>query len=191
MNRATPKMGIRVECYAGYRGEEEPRAFWLGERRLGVLELVDRGRLSQRDRRLLAMAATSGEALVDLANATLDLSRLEAGTESLDLRDFELDTLLAATEALMRPLAEQKGLALSLRPLPRGQRLHGDPGKIHRILVNLLRNAISFTEQGAVAFGAELQRGGEVGQLDDEVHGYFFAGASDFLNMPSMRSVTT
>lgn len=124
---------------------------------LGVLELVDRGRLSQRDRRLLAMAATSGEALVDLANATLDLSRLEAGTESLDLRDFELDTLLAATEALMRPLAEQKGLALSLRPLPRGQRLHGDPGKIHRILVNLLRNAISFTEQGAVAFGAELQ----------------------------------
>jgi len=42
VNRATPKMGIRVECYAGYRGEEEPRAFWLGERRLEVLELVDR-----------------------------------------------------------------------------------------------------------------------------------------------------
>lgn len=42
MNLATAEMGIRVECYAGYRGEEEPRAFWLGERRLEVLELVDR-----------------------------------------------------------------------------------------------------------------------------------------------------
>ncbi len=35
-------MAMRVECYAGYRGEEEPRAFWLGERRLAALEIVDR-----------------------------------------------------------------------------------------------------------------------------------------------------
>ncbi|RXT56490.1 hypothetical protein B6S44_05310 [Bosea sp. Tri-44] len=124
---------------------------------LGVLELIDRGRLNQRDRRLVAMAATSGEALVDLANATLDLSRLEAGTESLDLRDFELGALLTATEALMRPLAEQKGLVLRLQPPPEGLRLHGDSGKIHRVIVNLLRNAISFTEQGEVEFGAALQ----------------------------------
>ncbi|MGO4664708.1 ATP-binding protein [Bosea sp. 2RAB26] len=125
---------------------------------LGVLELLDRGRLSQRDRRLVAMAATSGEALVDLANATLDLSRLEAGTESLDLRNFELGALLNAAAALMRPLAEQKGLVLTLRlPPAGGLQLHGDPGKIHRILINLLRNAISFTERGGIEFGAELQ----------------------------------
>jgi len=130
---------------------------------LGVLELLDRGRLSQRDRRLVAMAATSGEALVDLANATLDLSRLEAGTESLDLRDFDLDALLIAVAALMRPLAEQKGLVLKLRQLPPGGlRLHGDPGKIHRILINLLRNAVSFTEQGEIEFGAELQSASSV-----------------------------
>ena len=35
-------MSIRVECYAGYRGEQEPRAFWLGEQRLEVREVVDR-----------------------------------------------------------------------------------------------------------------------------------------------------
>jgi hypothetical protein len=35
-------MEIRVECYAGYRGEQEPRAFWLGERRIAVLEILDR-----------------------------------------------------------------------------------------------------------------------------------------------------
>lgn len=125
---------------------------------LGVLELIDRRRLSQRDRRLVAMAATSGEALVDLANATLDLSRLEAGTEGLDRRDFDLGALLSATVALMRPVAEQKGLTLILRQPPAGQRLHGDAGKIHRILINLLRNAINFTEQGEVMLGAELQR---------------------------------
>jgi len=34
--------GMRVECYAGYRGEQEPRAFWLGERRVAALEIVDR-----------------------------------------------------------------------------------------------------------------------------------------------------
>ncbi|CAN7250997.1 ATP-binding protein [Bosea sp. LjRoot90] len=124
---------------------------------LGVLELIDRGRLSQRDRRLITMAATSGEALVDLANATLDLSRLEAGTESLDLRDFDLGALMTATAALMHPLAEQKGLVLRLQPPPEGLRLHGDSGKIHRVIVNLLRNAISFTEQGEVEFGAAFQ----------------------------------
>lgn len=126
---------------------------------LGVLELLDRGRLSQRDRRLVAMAATSGEALLDLANATLDLSRLEAGTESLDLRNFELGALLNAAAALMRPLAEQKGLVLKLRLLSGGLQLHGDSGKIHRILINLLRNAISFTEHGEIEFGADLQAG--------------------------------
>jgi len=35
-------MEIRVECYAGYRGEQEPRAFWLGERRIAALEILDR-----------------------------------------------------------------------------------------------------------------------------------------------------
>ncbi|KFC74067.1 Two-component hybrid sensor and regulator [Bosea sp. LC85] len=127
---------------------------------LGVLELLDRGRLSQRDRRLVAMAATSGDALLDLANATLDLSRLEAGTESLDLRNFELGALLNAAAALMSPLAEQKGLVLKLRQSAPGRLdLHADPGKIHRILINLLRNAISFTEHGEIEFGADLQAG--------------------------------
>lgn len=125
---------------------------------LGVLELIDRRRLSQRDRRLVAMAATSGEALVDLANATLDLSRLEAGTEGVDRRDFDLGALLNAAVALIRPLAEQKDIGLSLRLPADGQRLHGDAGKIHRILINLLRNAVSFTERGEVVLAAELRR---------------------------------
>ncbi len=124
---------------------------------LGVLEILDRKRLSQRERRLLEMATASGQTLIDLANATLDLSRLEAGTEALDLRDYEPGPLLAAAAALLRPSAERKGLALKLAVSAlAGARLHGDPGKLNRIVVNLLRNAISFTDHGEIELHAEL-----------------------------------
>jgi signal transduction histidine kinase/CheY-like chemotaxis protein len=125
---------------------------------LGVLEILDRKRMSQRDRRLVEMAATSGETLIDLANATLDLSRLEAGTESLEKRDYEPGPLLAAAIALMRPAAERKGLTLRLDIEPVAMaRLNGDPGKINRIVQNLLRNAISFTDAGEIEIAAALE----------------------------------
>jgi signal transduction histidine kinase/DNA-binding response OmpR family regulator len=127
---------------------------------LGVLEILDRRRLSQRDRRLVEMAAASGETLVDLANATLDLSRLEAGTESLDIRDYEPATLLATAAALMRPAAERKDLALDTAIAPvAGLRLRGDASKLNRIVLNLLRNAISFTETGEVVLAASYEPG--------------------------------
>lgn len=130
---------------------------------LGVLEILDRKRMSQRDRRLVEMAATSGETLIDLANATLDLSRLEAGTERLEMRDYEPGALLAAAIALMRPAAERKGLALHLNIEPVAMaRLNGDPGKISRIVQNLLRNAISFTDTGEIEIGAALEPADDV-----------------------------
>jgi signal transduction histidine kinase/DNA-binding response OmpR family regulator len=118
---------------------------------LGVLEILDRKRMTRRDRRLIDMALTSGETLIDLANATLDLSRLEAGTELLDPRDFEPHALLTAAMALIRPAAEKKGLELVpvLAGLG-GARVHGDPGKINRVVLNLLRNAVNFTEAGTI-----------------------------------------
>lgn len=124
---------------------------------LGVLEILDRKRMTGRDRRLVDMALTSGETLIDLANATLDLSRLEAGTEMLDPRDFEPRALLAAATALIRPAAEKKGLELVPVLAGLGEaRLYGDPGKINRVVLNLLRNAVSFTEAGTVRLEAEL-----------------------------------
>lgn len=124
---------------------------------LGVLEIIDRRRMGKRDRRLVEMALTSGETLIDLANATLDLSRLEAGTEELDLRDFEPRTLLGAAAALIRPAAEKKGLELALAFSGFGDaRVHGDPGKISRVVLNLLRNAVSFTGAGVIRLEAEL-----------------------------------
>lgn len=124
---------------------------------LGVLEIIDRKRMSQRDRRLVEMAALSGETLINLANATLDLSRLEAGTEALDLRDYEPGPLLAAAAALLRPAAERKGLSLRLELEPVAKAwLNGDPGKITRVVFNLLSNAVTFTDAGEIVLRAQI-----------------------------------
>ncbi len=128
---------------------------------LGVLEILDRKRMSQRERRLVEMAAISGETLINLANATLDLSRLEAGTEALDLRDYEPGPLLAAAAALLRSSAERKGLALSLElDHVAKARLHGDPARINRVVLNLLSNAVAFTDSGEITLRAELAPAG-------------------------------
>jgi signal transduction histidine kinase/CheY-like chemotaxis protein/HPt (histidine-containing phosphotransfer) domain-containing protein len=127
---------------------------------LGVLEILDRKRMSRRDRRLVEMAAASGDTLINLANATLDLSRLEAGTESLELRDYEPGALLAAAFTLMQPGAARKEIALKLAlGSAAGARLHGDAGKVNRIVLNLLRNAISFTDEGEIVLAAALEDG--------------------------------
>lgn len=127
---------------------------------LGVLEIIDRKRMSRRDRRLVEMAAASGDTLINLANATLDLSRLEAGTESLELRDYEPGALLAAAFTLMQPSAARKEIALKLDlGSVAGARLHGDAGKLNRIVLNLLRNAISFTDEGEIVLAAVLEDG--------------------------------
>ena len=55
-------MPIRVECYAGYRGEQEPRAFWLGERRLEALEILDRWLAP--DHRYFKVKAEDGNAYI-------------------------------------------------------------------------------------------------------------------------------
>jgi signal transduction histidine kinase/CheY-like chemotaxis protein/HPt (histidine-containing phosphotransfer) domain-containing protein len=133
---------------------------------LGVLEILDRRRLTQRDRKLLDMASTSGETLINLANATLDLSRLEAGTESLEIRDYEPAALLTATAALMRPAAERKDLVLRVDTGSlAGRRLSGDASKINRIVLNLLRNAISFTDAGTIDLRAGFEAGEGAGTL--------------------------
>lgn len=73
-------MQIRVECYAGYRNEEEPRAFWLGERRLEVTELVDRW-LSP-DHRYFKVKATDGDFYILRHDGPLGIWELGAFTRS-------------------------------------------------------------------------------------------------------------
>ena len=93
----------------------------------------------------------SGTSLLSLINDILDLSKIEAGKMDLESIPFHLDTLLLETLSIFRLNAEQKGVELLTdvdKNVP--EVLIGDPTRIRQILVNLIGNALKFTEQGYV-----------------------------------------
>ena len=119
---------------------------------LGMSELLQSGPLDATQRGQVDAIRRAGEHLLRLVNDALDLARIEAGKLQLDPVDFELDALLGDVAGLMAPLAAQRGLrfATSVDP-PAPRHLRGDRGRISQILLNLIGNAIKFTEQGEVA----------------------------------------
>jgi PAS domain S-box-containing protein len=99
----------------------------------------------------------SGEDLVVLVNDLLDLSQLEAGTLRLNAVPMAPASIITRMENMMRLLAGNKGLTLvtELSPdLP--EQIVGDPDRLHQILINLVSNALKFTEQGEVCVAIRL-----------------------------------
>jgi signal transduction histidine kinase len=93
----------------------------------------------------------AGEQLLGLTEDVLDLSRLEAGEMPLEHQPFALAPLLAAVRALIEPQATTKGLGLRFEvasALP--ERLCGDAQRLRQVLLNLLGNAVKFTDTGSV-----------------------------------------
>lgn len=126
---------------------------------MGVLQLLDDGRLGEAQRRHLATAAASGETLIALVDAILEYARLEASTEALETRDFRLDQLIETAVDLMRPQAFGKGLSFDLdSDATVSTSVHGDPVRLNRILLNLIGNAIKFTPSGSISLSATAER---------------------------------
>lgn len=122
---------------------------------LGMSELLQSGPLDAHQRGQVDAIRRAGEHLLRLVNDALDLARIEAGKLQLDPVDFELRDLVDDVVALMAPLAAQRGLRFAAAIDPAAPtRLRGDRGRISQILLNLLGNAIKFTEQGEVALAA-------------------------------------
>ncbi len=123
---------------------------------LGFAQLMTRDHsLSEKNRVHLEVIGRSGEHLLGLINHVLDLSKIEAGKITLADRPFDLRRLLANVEALFRDRAQKKGLALvfDLDPeLPSFVRT--DDGKLRQVLINLLGNALKFTETGSITLRA-------------------------------------
>jgi PAS domain S-box-containing protein len=132
---------------------------------LGMTELTLQTELTGEQREYLGMVKSSADALLTIINDILDFSKIEAGKLDLDPVPFRLREQL---DAALKPLAvraHRKGLELvcHVRPeVPEG--LLGDAGRLRQVLVNLVGNAVKFTEQGEVALVAEVQteRGDEV-----------------------------
>ncbi|MEW4570471.1 ATP-binding protein [Tautonia sp. JC769] len=107
----------------------------------------------------------NGEHLLDIVNDVLDLSRIEAGRLEVDRRPVELPRVLAEVESLIGVLARRKGLALQVGFEGRiPVRIETDAVRLKQVLVNLVSNAVKYTDQGRVALTVRLTCGDQAGQ---------------------------
>ncbi len=118
---------------------------------IGMTELLLETSLEKEQRRYAEVVRMSGETLLSLLNDILDYSKIEAGKLGIEHIDFDLAQSLDAVIALMVVRAKQKGIGLSFSIAPGiPSRLRGDPNRLRQILINLVGNAIKFTEKGGV-----------------------------------------
>jgi hypothetical protein len=124
---------------------------------IGMTRLLLETPLSDEQRDHVEAVHESGQALLTIINDILDLSQMEAGRLALDRIDFDLDKLVDRVAAIVAPRVRAKGLEFALRLAPEVPRaLHGDPGRLRQILLNLLGNAIKFTAEGRIGLTVDL-----------------------------------
>ncbi len=118
---------------------------------IGMTDLVLASDLTPEQRADLLVARRAGDTLMTIINDILDFSKIEAGKMSVERIPFDLGETLSGIVALMRPVAEHKGLGLALvcpDGLPGG--VLGDPTRVRQIVLNFVTNALKFTSDGAV-----------------------------------------
>ena len=124
---------------------------------LGMGSLIGRTRLDAEQREMLTTMELSTHTLLGLLNDLLDFSKLEAGRLTPTVERFVLHEVLGGAVAILRPQAEAKGLALTLNLDPRlPYAYRGAPLQLRQVLMNLIANAIKFTERGRIGVGATL-----------------------------------
>jgi two-component system, sensor histidine kinase len=138
---------------------------------LGALELIRKSDLDPQQRRLLKTAASSGEALMAILNDVLDHAKIEAGKLTLARAPLSLHATAASVVALFRANADAKGLALTIDVEPGTPNwVLGDAQRLKQVLLNLVGNAIKFTERGGVSLRVSLaERVGALAKLRFEV----------------------
>jgi signal transduction histidine kinase/DNA-binding NarL/FixJ family response regulator len=123
---------------------------------LGMIEVLDRQGLDERQRRVVGTMRESAHALLRIIDDVLDFSKIEAGRLEIEETDFSLSGLIAGAVDTMRPQAFAKGLTLDGEiALGSGDGLLGDPTRVRQILFNLLGNAIKFTDRGGIRVQAD------------------------------------
>jgi signal transduction histidine kinase/DNA-binding NarL/FixJ family response regulator len=123
---------------------------------LGVSDLLRRQDLAPRPREYAEIIASSAEGLLRIIDDILDFSRVEAGMVSLEPREFDLGYTVRRAVALLEPRAATQGIELRLEwdeNLPKW--VCGDPARLRQVLLNLIGNAVKFTEEGGVTVRVE------------------------------------
>ncbi len=135
---------------------------------LGMTDLALRTKLTVRQREYLRSVQHSAEALLTLISDILDVSKIEARRLSLEQVTFGVRDTVEEAVRLLAPRAHEKGLELACHIQPDVPDIVvGDPGRLRQVLVNLVGNAIKFTERGEVVVTVEVQ---EAGTRDVALH---------------------
>lgn len=121
------------------------------------------GSVNDEQRRQLQMVNHSGRHLLELINDILDLSRIEAGHVGVNCESFEVTPFAHELLATITPVAQEKGLDLELLFFAEDVMLHSDQMKVRQILLNLLGNAVKFTDAGKVTLRVGRPAPGSVG----------------------------
>ena len=118
---------------------------------IGVADLLTNTPLNNEQKEFTQIIHASANTLLELIDNVLDISRIEAGRLVTTDEDFDLHRLTNGTIAMMRTLAQGKGLLLTAHVAPQTPfHLHGDARHLRQILINLIGNAIKFTEHGRI-----------------------------------------
>lgn len=124
---------------------------------LGCTQLLKDTALTDQQRELIETMHRSAEALLTLVNDILDFSKIEAGKMTLEVADVDLRLLVSDVMTLVAESAIKKGLAVSVQIAPDVPEVfRGDPVRLRQILLNLVGNAIKFTERGEVEITVSL-----------------------------------
>src|SRR6266700_3692935 len=124
---------------------------------LGFVELVLDTELAPEQRRALELVRSSSEALLTILNDILDYSKIEAEHLELESIPFDLPKVVHATATLLAVRAREKHLELTVDVPPDVPHLvRGDPTRLRQVLMNLIGNAVKFTEQGEVDVSAAV-----------------------------------
>jgi PAS domain S-box-containing protein len=126
---------------------------------LGFCYLLEQRRLDNETRQFVQKIHTAGNSLLALINDILDFSKIESGHLSIEHVPFRMSGILDQLAALMSATAKNKNLELIINPSPvEVECLIGDSLRLQQVLINLVSNAIKFTEQGEVELSIRIQK---------------------------------
>ncbi len=149
---------------------------------IGMTGLLMDTELTDEQREYAKTVRSSGDALLELINDVLDFSKMEAGKLELEIIDFDLRTCLEEIGDMLAQKAHEKGLELAILinyDVP--VRVKGDPGRLRQVVLNLVNNAIKFTEKGEVSILVSLD------SLDDTTQTVQFEVNDTGIGIPSDR----
>jgi signal transduction histidine kinase len=129
---------------------------------LGYTELMADGAYGEPSEKMLGILKrleANGKHLLGLINDVLDLSKIEAGQLVLELSDYCIQDIAQTVRSTLEPLAADKKLAFKVELAPELPPGHGDGRRLTQVLINLVGNAIKFTDAGEIAIKAEAHNG--------------------------------